>query len=119
MGESKEPTPKQFAVRFPEPLLDRIDTRAKDVGLSRNAWLEKAVDWVLTYLPTGLKNPPRDQVATEAPDEVAGTHRLPSAPHVHRWTVVRDAKGNPTGEKLCPDCGEIRNPPLKPVVQPS
>lgn len=108
LNESKEPAPKQFATRFPEALLERIDARAKDVGLSRNAWMEKAIDWVLTYLPTGLAHPERDRVATDAPEEVTGSRRLPPAPHVHRWTTVKE-----TGEHLCPDCGEVRQPALK------
>jgi hypothetical protein len=52
-----------------------MDARAKDVSLSRNAWMVKSLTWVLTYLPTGIKAPLRDQVATEAPDDVTGTRR--------------------------------------------
>lgn len=95
-----------FSVRLPAQLVDRMDTRRNGLTkpLSRNAWLEKTLEWVLTNLPTGLAHPERDRVATDAPDDVTGSDRLPPAPHLHRWQRT----GN---DKLCPDCGEIRKIP--------
>lgn len=81
LDESPKAAPTQFAARFPPELLAAVDTRAKSVELSRNAWMEKALTWVLANLPTGLGHPERDEVATKAPREVAGTKRLlPGAP---------------------------------------
>lgn len=40
--------PKQIAVRLPDQeTLDKIDARAEKVGLSRNAWITKALEWAL------------------------------------------------------------------------
>lgn len=103
MDESKS-TSGTISIRLPQEMIDRIDARVKDVGLSRNAWAAKCFDWVLRYLPTGLAHPERDRVATDAPDDVTGTVRLPPAPHEHHW----ERKGD---EKLCQGCGEIRNIP--------
>lgn len=38
---------KQHALRMPDELAERVDERAARVGLSRNAWLLKAVEWAL------------------------------------------------------------------------
>lgn len=107
-GTRKPGTP--VSIRFDDDMLRRVDERRAQApgGLNRSAWIIKALDWVLTNLPTGLAHPERDRVATDAPEEVAGSRRLPPAPHVHRWTTVKE-----TGEHLCPDCGVIRNAPLK------
>lgn len=81
LDESPPTAPIQFATRFSPEVLAAVDARAKTVKLSRNAWLEKTVTWVLANLPTGLEHPARDEVATKAPREVAGTKRLlPGAP---------------------------------------
>lgn len=40
-------------VRLPdEEMLERIDARAAAGGYSRNAWVVKALDWVLSQPPT-------------------------------------------------------------------
>jgi predicted HicB family RNase H-like nuclease len=39
---------KKVLLRVDDKLLDRIDARAAKVGLSRNAWLVKALDWAVT-----------------------------------------------------------------------
>lgn len=108
-GSKKGSTP--VSIRFEDEMLRRIDERRAQApgGLNRSAWVTKALDWVLTNLPTGLAHPERDRVASEAPPEVTGSKRLPPAPHQHRWTTVRE-----TGEHLCPDCGEVRKAALKP-----
>lgn len=36
---------KQVQLRLPDDLAERIDERAGKVGLSRNAWLVKALEW--------------------------------------------------------------------------
>lgn len=36
---------KQVALRLPDDLLDRIDARAAKIGISRNAWLVRALGW--------------------------------------------------------------------------
>lgn len=36
---------RQHALRLPDDLADTIDTRARLVGLSRNAWIVKALQW--------------------------------------------------------------------------
>jgi len=38
---------KQIPLRLPDELVERIDARAEKVGLSRNAWLVKALDWAV------------------------------------------------------------------------
>ena len=38
---------KQIPLRIPAELVARIDTRADLVGLSRNEWLRRAVEWAL------------------------------------------------------------------------
>lgn len=38
---------KQMPIRVPDELITRIDERAEKVGLSRNAWLTKAIEWAL------------------------------------------------------------------------
>lgn len=68
-----------LSLRLPQELIDRIDARTRDVGLSRNQWAAKCFDWVLTYLPTGIAHPQRDKVASEAPREVTGSSRHPNA----------------------------------------
>lgn len=95
-----------LSLRLPQDLIDRIDTRRNGLTapLSRNQWAAQCFEWVLTYLPTGIAHPERDKVATEAPPEVAGSARLPPAPHQHRWTTLA------TGEHLCSGCGELRQP---------
>lgn len=70
-----------FTARLATPVVEAMDARARTVGLSRAAWLEKAVSWVLANLPTGIEAPLRDEVASRAPREVAGDKRLlPGAP---------------------------------------
>jgi predicted HicB family RNase H-like nuclease len=39
---------KHVDLRLPEELAERIDARAGKVGLSRNAWLVKALDWAVS-----------------------------------------------------------------------
>jgi len=38
---------KQVQLRLPDDLAERIDERAERVGLSRHAWLVKALTWAL------------------------------------------------------------------------
>lgn len=99
--EAKEPQPKTFSTRFSEGLLDRLDARAKEVGLSRNAWLEQAVEWVLTNLPHRVQNPERDRAAAAAPKEVAGTEKRPRPGHRHR------PQKTSSGDFVCTECGEV------------
>lgn len=65
---------KQAALRFDEDLLAAIDRRAKDVGLSRNEWIERCTRWTIHNLPFGADGPIRKQKAMEAPHDVAGEH---------------------------------------------
>lgn len=73
---------QQFTARLPIDLIERMDDRAKSVRLSRNAWIEQALDWVLTNLPTGIAWPDRDRVATAAPRGVTGDEKLPRGSRV-------------------------------------
>jgi predicted HicB family RNase H-like nuclease len=38
---------KQHALRLPDDIAEAIDKRAKSVGLSRNAWITKALAWAV------------------------------------------------------------------------
>ena len=38
---------KQVQLRLPDELAEAIDKRTEKVGLSRNAWLVKALEWAL------------------------------------------------------------------------
>jgi hypothetical protein len=38
---------RQVLLRLPDDLAARVDERAGYVGLSRNAWLVKALEWAL------------------------------------------------------------------------
>jgi predicted transcriptional regulator len=38
---------QQVTARLPDDLIERIDQRAASVGLSRNAWLVKALTWAV------------------------------------------------------------------------
>lgn len=38
---------KQVQLRLPDDLAEAIDKRTEKVGLSRNAWLIKALEWAL------------------------------------------------------------------------
>jgi predicted HicB family RNase H-like nuclease len=40
--------PKQINLRVDEDTAARIDERAKKVGVTRNAWLNRAVRWALS-----------------------------------------------------------------------
>lgn len=42
---------KQVPLRLPDDLAVKIDARAKKVGLSRNAWLVKALEWAVEQPP--------------------------------------------------------------------
>lgn len=37
----------QIALRLPAGLVEGIDVRAKELGLSRNQWMENMTEWVL------------------------------------------------------------------------
>lgn len=39
---------KHVDLRLPDDLADRIDKRVEKVGLSRNAWLVKALEWAVS-----------------------------------------------------------------------
>lgn len=39
---------KQHALRMPDELAAKVDERAGKVGLSRNAWLLKAIEWAVS-----------------------------------------------------------------------
>lgn len=43
---------KHVDLRLPDDLAERIDKRAATVGLSRNAWLVKALEWALAHPTT-------------------------------------------------------------------
>lgn len=43
-----EQDPRQIPLRVPPSMLKRINERHQQVGLSRNAWLVKALDWALS-----------------------------------------------------------------------
>jgi predicted HicB family RNase H-like nuclease len=38
---------KQINLRVAETLEDRINTRSREVGVSRNEWLNRAITWAL------------------------------------------------------------------------
>lgn len=38
---------EQINLRVPGELRDKIDQRAEKVGISRNAWLNRALEWAL------------------------------------------------------------------------
>lgn len=38
---------KQVQLRLPDDLAERVDARTAAVGLSRNAWLNKVIEWAL------------------------------------------------------------------------
>ncbi len=38
---------KQILMRLPDELGEAIDKRCEQVGLSRNAWLVKALEWAI------------------------------------------------------------------------
>lgn len=38
---------KQHALRLPDELAEQIDVRAAKVGLSRNAWITRALEWAI------------------------------------------------------------------------
>lgn len=78
-----------------------MDMRAKTNGLSRNAWMEKAIDWVLTYLPTGAVAKDRDLIASLAPNTVAGIARLPKVPTGELHKYVSQGPGT----MKCKVCG--------------
>lgn len=66
-------TKKAFNVRLDGPLLDAIDRRAKDVGLSRNEWIERCTRWVIHTLPADVTDPVAvSAMKASAPPEVAG-----------------------------------------------
>jgi hypothetical protein len=69
-------TKQQIAVRLDEGLLKEIDARAKEVGLSRNEWIEKSSKWVIHNLPFGAVGPVRRKAAQDAPHEVAGAYSV-------------------------------------------
>lgn len=39
---------KHVDLRLPDELAAKVDARAEKVGLSRNAWLIKAIDWAVS-----------------------------------------------------------------------
>jgi hypothetical protein len=41
----------QLSLRLPATLVDAIDARAKLTGRSRNAWVQKALGYVIAELP--------------------------------------------------------------------
>lgn len=48
MPESSSPDlPAQVALRLPPSLIRRIESRRGQVGLSRNEWIKKALEWAL------------------------------------------------------------------------
>jgi predicted HicB family RNase H-like nuclease len=38
---------KQFVLRLPVELVEEVDARAKEVGISRNQWFERCARWGL------------------------------------------------------------------------
>ena len=47
-------TKTPFNLRLPKDLLDQVDRRAEDLGLSRNQWYENMTRWVLANTHTIL-----------------------------------------------------------------
>jgi metal-responsive CopG/Arc/MetJ family transcriptional regulator len=48
MGDIKQ----QLALRLPEDMLEQVDERAKNLGISRNQWFENMTGWVLVNTHT-------------------------------------------------------------------
>lgn len=65
---------KSTNLRIDAELLDAIDRRAGEVGLSRNEWIERCTRWAIHNLPFKASGPVRTKAARNAPDEVAGTY---------------------------------------------
>lgn len=66
------PNKSAFNVRLSDDHIAALDERAKQAGLSRNAWIERATWWCLTQLPLGVDGEARRRAAMSAPAEVAG-----------------------------------------------
>ena len=71
----------QFSVRLPETLLDRLDEAAEEPGLSRTAYVRKAIEMLLdgAWAPDGER--PYEQVrdlagiVCEGPPDLGAEHR--------------------------------------------
>jgi hypothetical protein len=94
---------KATNVRLSADLLDAIDRRAKTVGISRNAWLEKSLRWVIHNLPTGMSSAERVAAVQAAPPEVTGT-----------FTEDMGLDG-PDGKRVLPPDGHWHRRTSKPV----
>lgn len=66
----------QTNIRIDRDVLDGIDKRAKEVGLSRNEWIERCSRWALHNLPYRADAETRTRVALAAPAEVKGKTRM-------------------------------------------
>lgn len=67
-------TEKQITVRMDDDLIDAIDRRAGEVGLSRNEWISRCTRWSIHNLPWKASGPVRRAAAARAPREVSGTY---------------------------------------------
>lgn len=70
---------KQITLRVPSDVLDGIDARAKQVGLSRQQWIVRCARWAIHNLPdrqSGSDPAAKQKFADSAPPEVAGTRSV-------------------------------------------
>lgn len=63
---------KTISLDIEPHLLDAIDARAKDVGLSRNEWFNRTTKWVIHNLPVGMPKHALEEAARCAPEKVRG-----------------------------------------------
>jgi hypothetical protein len=63
---------KQIALRLTPELVAAIDARAKDVGKSRQDWVERSLRWVIQSLPVRASVSEAHHAALTAPYDVAG-----------------------------------------------
>lgn len=66
-----------YTQRIDVNVLTAIDVRAKEMGLSRNEWVERCARWAIHNLPDRqyLTDPiAKQKFADSAPPEVAGNH---------------------------------------------
>lgn len=56
-------TRRQVNVRLPADLVDRIDARRAEVGISRDAWMERALEYALQRPRTSTTTAPGRRTA--------------------------------------------------------
>lgn len=57
MPDPKAPTKKQMNVRLPPDLIDAIDARRAERGLSRDEWVSRALTFALDARQTTTRRP--------------------------------------------------------------